>query len=64
MAAKMFPADDIELVAMVNSIQQTRSKAFIQRRPVRVDARQSKGLPIRHVVTLLMTPPPKPPAPP
>eukprot|EP00959_Pyramimonas_sp_CCMP1952_P270866 5662682-Pyramimonas_sp.AAC.1 len=63
MAAKMFPAVDIELVAMVRSMK-IISRALIHTRPVRVDIRTSIGLPIRAAATLLAAPPPEPPAPP
>eukprot|EP00959_Pyramimonas_sp_CCMP1952_P375245 7859128-Pyramimonas_sp.AAC.1 len=63
MAAKMFPAADIELVVMVR-IMKMISKALIHTRPVMVDIKTSIGLPIRAAATLLTVPPPKPPAPP
>eukprot|EP00976_Prorocentrum_cordatum_P050294 1015261-Prorocentrum_minimum.AAC.1 len=59
MAARMDPA---ELTVRVN-IMQISKRAFIQMRPVKEDIAQI-GFPIRQDVTLLRTPPPKPPAPP
>eukprot|EP00959_Pyramimonas_sp_CCMP1952_P375466 7863951-Pyramimonas_sp.AAC.1 len=63
MAAKMFPAVDIELVAMERSMN-IISRALIHTRPVRVDIRTSMGLPITVEANLLTAPPPEPPAPP
>lgn len=62
MAAKMLPAVDIELVAMVMSMK-IISRALIHTRPVRVDISTSIGLPIRAAANLLAAPPPAPPVP-
>eukprot|EP00976_Prorocentrum_cordatum_P044078 891890-Prorocentrum_minimum.AAC.1 len=59
----MFPAVDIELVAMERSMK-IISRALIHTRPVRVDIRTSIGLPIRVEAKLLTALPPEPPAPP